>query len=189
MKGWSDKEIEERKKVEEQLLAAMGDHDEARALLHVPMNTPIVPALLELIRERNDARNALATYEQEGIAELRALQDLFLGSVEGKFEKAWVREMLRKGFIPSLANDKLRKEAREAEAESQRWHDVISRLRTYFDIPDNATHADAPTLVRDALIAAEVRGARWMEEEGGDPGMRDIPEKVCEKRRDPEWMK
>lgn len=178
---------EEFKKVQELLLASAKDNDKAHELLLVPHQTPIVPAIEELIRERNEARATLAQYEQDGIDQLRALQEMIAEFVEGKDEKAWVREMLRKGFVPSIANVKARRERDEAEGEAQQWHDLVSRLRTYLDIPSEATHEDAPKLARDALIAAEVRGAQWMSE-AVVAGARDTAAKVCSKRRDPHWM-
>lgn len=177
---------EEFEKIQKVLLASAKDNDRAHELLLVPHQTPIVPAIEELIRERNEARETLAQYELEGLAQIRALQDMITDFVSDKDEKAWVREMLRRGFVPSIANVKARQERDEAQKEAQQWHDLVSRLRTYLDIPGEATHEDAPRLARDALTKAEVRGAQWMSE-AVVLGARDTAERVCAKRRDPNW--
>ena len=114
--------------------------------------------------------------------QLEALRDLVSEYAVDKFNGDWVRGMLVKGFVPSISNEKARRERDKAQEEATQWCSLIIRLRTHLNIPHDATPQDAPRLAREALYKAQVTGAEWMRE-ALVADVASTPEEVCQARR------
>jgi len=63
------------------------------------------------------------------------------------------------GYVPAQRVSEVKAKLTEAMNENDRWHGLVSRLRTYLNIPFDATHADAPELAQKALSDAAAQAA------------------------------
>lgn len=63
------------------------------------------------------------------------------------------------GYVPAQRVSEIKAKLTEAMNENDRWHGLVSRLRTHLNIPFDATHADAPELAQKALSDAADRAA------------------------------
>lgn len=168
------------------------EREELREALSAPPNTPLLPGILELKRERDEARFLLAEYEKTvGSVERvrKAVADLLTPHLQkaktSPFDSQWVRDMILQGFVPSRALDKLRDESNKLRGEMDHWHSIVSRLRNHLPLPTDLTHAQVPDFIEGVLRKERVRGAQWMREarEKETGGLPD-PEKVVSAREE-----
>lgn len=97
--------------------------------------------------------------EPEETSRLQALEDLLVEHIKPDAEKKWVRRLFARGFVPSISNDKARREARAASEDAESLYIALSRVAIALDTTVGFLTENPAKVVEEALQKAEERGA------------------------------